>query len=209
MLKALLISNNIEGLENYFCSNEYVHYTIYHITKDFDPDLDLYDLLVVPNGSDHVAMLKIKNKVLQFLNNGKSLICCDGWFTNWVPGNQWRMDNSRKTIDVRYFVKDDPHGFFDELDVNEFIFSHGISGYWACGYIDAAPLATVILEDTWQRPIVVLDEHTTSGIIFLTASAPLGDTTYSNASKENESGLIKLYRNVIHYLLTVKKETHV
>ena len=208
MLKAILISNNIEGLEKYFQSNEKVCYEICHVTKHFDPDLSSYDLLVVPNGSDQVAMGKIKDKVNHFLDEGKALICCDGWFTDWVPGNQWRMDNDKKTIDIRYFIKDDPHGFFNGLDVNEFIFSHGISGYWACGYIDAAENATVILEDTWQRPIIVLDEKTTNGIMFLTASGPLGDTTFNDKENKKQSSLVKLYQHIINYLITEKKQAY-
>ncbi|MEP7251150.1 MAG: hypothetical protein ABI683_02185 [Ginsengibacter sp.] len=208
MLKAILISNNIEGLENYFQSNEKVSYEISHVTKHFYPDLSSYDLLIVPNGSDQVAMGKIKDKVKDFLDEGKALICCDGWFTNWVPGNQWRMDNDKKTIDIRYFVKDDPHGFFKGLDVNEFIFSHGISGYWACGYIVAAENATVILEDTWQRPIIVLDEKTTNGLMFLTASGPLGDMTFDGKESKKQSSLVKLYQHVIDYLITVKKQAY-
>lgn len=206
MINALVISNNIEGLENYYQSSEKVAYTIFHISKDFNPDLSAYDLLVVPNGSDHVAMLKIKEKVKNFLNDGKALICCDGWFTNWVPGNQWIMDNSKKSIDVRYFIKDDPYHFFKGLDVNEFIFSHGISGYWACGYINASSGAHIILEDTWQRPIIVLDETSTKGIIFLTASGPLADIRYDSSGNNSfkKSGLVELYQHFINYLTTKK-----
>lgn len=81
MLQALLISNGLVGLESYYVSNEQVRYTTCLITKDFDPDLMPYDLLVVPNGSDHVAMLKIKDKVRDFLDQGRALVCCDGFFT--------------------------------------------------------------------------------------------------------------------------------
>ena len=208
MLKAILISNNIEGIEKYFQSNDKVTYDICNVTKDFNPDLTPYDLLVVPNGSDQVAMGKIKEKVKDFLDAGKALICCDGWFTDWIPGNHWHIDNDKKSIDIRYFIKDDPHGLFKDLDVNEFIFSHGISGYWACGYIEAAKDATVILEDTWQRPIIVLDEKTTKGIMFLTASGPLGDITYDDKEGKKESSLRKLYKHFIQYLINSKEEVY-
>ncbi len=100
MLNALLISNNVAGLETYYVSSDLVQYTVCRITKDFDPDLMPYDVLVIPNGSDHVAMRKIKAKVRDFLDAGKSLVCSDGWFTDWVPGNQWVMDNTKKTIEL-------------------------------------------------------------------------------------------------------------
>ncbi|CCH54123.1 hypothetical protein BN8_03267 [Fibrisoma limi BUZ 3] len=194
MVNALLISNNIAGLDEYYVSNELVQYTVCRITKDFDPDLTPYDLLVVPNGSDHVAMLKIKDKVRAFLDAGKALICSDGWFTDWVPGNQWVMDNSKRTIDIRYHLKTDRYGLFSDVDLNELTFSHGMSGWWACGYIRAADGADVVVEDTWQRPIIVLDEVSTNGIMLLTASGPLADVTFSG---DREDALVKLYRNFL------------
>lgn len=197
MLHALLISNGLVGLDNYYVSNELVHYTTCLITRDFAPDLLTYDLLVVPNGSDHVAMLKIKNQVRAFLDAGKALVCCDGFFTAWVPGNQWRMDNSRRTLDVRYTPSPDRHGLLQGLDLDELNFSHGMSGWWSCGYIEAAPGTDVLLADTWQRPIVVLDEVSTAGRMLLTASGPLADVTYAGQA---DSALVGLYRNFIRAL---------
>ena len=206
MLQALLISNGLVGLDKYYVSNELVQYTTCLITRDFDPDLTPYDLLVVPNGSDHIAMLKIKDKVRAFLDAGRALICCDGWFTAWVPGNQWLMDNSQRTLDVRYFPGPDRHQLLHGFDLDQLNFSHGMSGWWACGYIRAAPGAEVLLADTWQRSIVVLDETTTPGRMLLTASGPLADVTYAGQS---DSALVTLYRNFIRLLATAKTPAHV
>lgn len=197
MLNAILISNNIAGLEDYYVSSDLVQYTTCRITKDFDPDLLPYDLLVVPNGSDHVAMAKISGKVRAFLDAGNALVCSDGWFTDWVPGNQWTMDNSQKTIDVRYAVKTDRYGLFDDLNIDDMTFSHGMSGWWSCGFIHAANGADVLMEDTWHRPIVVLDEVSTGGKMLLTASGPLADVTYGG---EKKSPLVDLYRNFLKTL---------
>ena len=205
MLQALLISNGLQGLDKYYVSNELVHYTTCLITKDFDPDLMPYDLLVVPNGSDHVAMLKIKDKVRTFLDAGRALVCCDGFFTAWVPGNQWRMDNSRRTMDVRYRPGPDPHGLLKGLDIDQLNFSHGMSGWWSCGYLDAAPGADVLLADTWQRPIVVLDEVSTNGRMLLTASGPLADVTYAGQS---DTALVALYRNFLRLISTSTVPAH-
>ena len=209
MLKAIVISNGIEGLKHYYASNNLVDYTIYEVSKTFDPPLEDFDLLVVPNGSDHIAMEKIATRVKGFLDHGGAMICCDGWFTDWIPGNRWKIDNVRKSIEIRYFVRDDPYGFFDGLDIDEFIFSHGISGYWACGYIQPAPGAGILLADTWQRPIVVLDQISTKGTIFLTASGPLADLRYDPASGiSTESAMATLYHRFILHLVKAKSLQH-
>ena len=205
MLRALLISNGLVGLDQYYVSSEQVQYTVGLITRDFDPDLTPYDLLVVPNGSDHVAMLKIKDKVRAFLDAGKALVCCDGFFTAWVPGNQWVMDNSRPTRDVRYQPGPDGHGLLAGLDLDALNFSHGMSGWWSCGYIQAAPGAEVLLQDTWQRPIVVLDEVSTRGRLLLTASGPLADVTYAGRP---DSALVTLYRNFLALVSTSTVPAH-
>ena len=201
MLDALVVSNGIQGLKQAFRSDGTVRYRFADVRHGFDPDLEGCDLLVVPNGSDHVAMLRIAGNVRSFLDAGRALFCFDGWFTSWVPGNQWVMDNTKATKDVLYRVRTDRHALMQGVDVNTLIFTHGISGWWACGFIEQAPGADVVLEDTWHRPVVVLDESTTPGTMFLTASGPLpgfGDGP--------EDDLSRLLRNALRHVER-RKET--
>lgn len=202
MIKAAVISNQIVGLEKYFQSNPKVTYQFLPVDGKTDYDFRPYDLLIVPNGTDQVAVGRLKNRISQFLDAGKTLFCFDGWFTDWVPGNQWRMDQEHKSIDIRYAVKSDRHGLFDGIPVADFTFNHGISGWWACGYIDAAPQADVVLEDTWGRAIIVLDETSTPGTMLLTASGPLGDSSYGLTDDEDTyASLAKFYHNLLDKLL--------
>jgi hypothetical protein len=202
-IKAAVISNGIEGLKKYFVSNENVEYEILEIEKDFNPNLSSFDLLIVPNGSDHIAMFKIKDKVLAFLNDGKTLFCFDGWFTNWIPGNQWIMNNELKTIDMRYQISKNHKGIFDNVDVDKLNFNHNMSGWWSCGYIKTNSNSDVLLTDTWQRPIVVLDESSTNGTLFLTASAPLGDIgAIPSEDYANVNVLSLLYYNALNYIIS-------
>jgi hypothetical protein len=204
MIKALLISNNIESLGKMFASNEQVQYDIAVVDGEFNPDLSGYDLLIVPNGSDHMSMLKIKLKVAAFLHDGKAVFCFDGWFTKWLPGNQWVMDNSKKTIEVRYRVKTDRYNLFENINIDSLIFSHGISGWWACGYIDASAEADIVIADTWDRPIIVLDEKTTNGLIIMTASGPLADFDFGGHENNNSKwdDLHQLYKHMLNLVIS-------
>ncbi len=196
MIQALVVSNGIGGV-TYYKSNEIVRYDVVEVTRDFDPDLTPYDLLVVPNGSDHVAMLKIRDKVRAFLDAGKVVMCFDGWFTNWLPGNRWIHDNTKATKDVRHFIKTDRYRLLEGVDLKKFDHEkHGMSGWWACGYIECPPGADVVVEDTWNRPLVVLDEVTTNGVMFLTASGPLGDFTFYG----DPDGISRLYKNALRHI---------
>ena len=203
MLNALVVDNGIFGLEDLFRSSDRVTYRFQRTGPGFTPDLAGADVLIVPNGSDHVAMAGARDAVRDYLDAGGALLCFDGWFTDWVPGNRWVHDNSKATRDMRYAVGTDRHGLLRDVTLDHLQFNHGISGWWACGYIEAAAGADVLLHDTWQRPIVVLDEATTSGTIVLTASGPLADYTAGELA-----GLGELYRNILAFLARKTASTH-
>ena len=175
MLTALVISNGI-GAADAYQSNTDIRYDVAEVGPGFRLDLDGYDILLVPNGADHVAMLSVRDDVRAFLERGGALFCFCGWFTNWIPGNRWIHDNRHPTREVRHHLGTDRHGLFAGVDLAKFDHNrHGISGWWACGYIEPAAGADAVLLDTWDRALVVLDETTTPGLILATASGPLGD----------------------------------
>ncbi len=198
MLQALVVSNAIVGLEAMFPSSERVRYRFAVTGPDFELDLAGIDLLIVPNGSDHVALYRNRAHVSAFLERGKTLFCFDGWFTGWVPGHRWVHDNGKPTRAVRYSIGTDRHGLFRGVDLDHFQYYHGISGWWACGYIEAAPGAEVLLHDTWGRPVLVLDECTTPGRMCLSASGPLGEVV---GHETIPNGLMGFYQNLLAYVL--------
>jgi len=194
-IHALIISNGIEGLASLYQPNADIHYDWAEVGPHFDPDLSGYDLLIVPNGTDHVAMYRIRDRVRAFLDAGGTLFCFDGWFTDWVPGHRWLMDNTQKSMEVRYKIKDDPYGLVGQFRAEDLNFSHGISGWWSCGYIEPAAQSTVFLEDTWGRALVVIDDSTTNGLMVLTASAPAADLSYATTDDDAaDRAMAELYR---------------
>lgn len=200
MLNIVVIHNGIHELELMFQPTAEASYTFVRTGPGFPErlaaTLATADALLVPNGSDHVAMLDASNVVVEFLQAGKTLFCFDGWFTAWIPGNHWQMDNSRRTIEIRYQIGTDQHNILDGVAIDELIFNHGISGWWACGFITPAANAEVLLTDTWGRAMVVLDEATTPGRMLLTSSGPLADFRYDGS---NSNALSHLYRNLLEY----------
>lgn len=200
-LNALIVSNGIEGLDQLYKSNQWVQYEVVEVGANFRPDLSSYDILVAPNGTDHIALYRLKEEILDFLAAGKTLLCFDGWFTDWVPGNRWIMDNTKKTIEVRYKIKDDPFGFGQKFSIKDLTYSNGISGWWACGFIEAAEKATVFMEDTWGRPLVVVDEQSTAGTMVLSASGPLADFSYATTDDDKAyAAMTDLYHAILQYV---------
>ncbi len=196
-LKALVIDNGLGSIDA-FPPHEQITFDSVTTGPGFAPDLLPYDILIVPNGADHVAMFRIREQVRQFLDAGKVVFCFCGWFMDWLPGNRWIHDNTKLTRDMRHFARNDPHGILEDVDLAQLDHnSHGISGWWACGYIETANPNSVIIADTWGRAIMVADETTTNGLMFLTASGPLGD--YSRG--RSKSVISTLYHNLLRHTL--------
>lgn len=196
MLNIAVIDNGIGGLEAFPADDQ----TTVHALKTgsrFSPDLSQFDLLVVPNGADHVAMLQIRGEVQSFLNSGKSLFCFCGWFTDWIPGYRWIHDASKPTREVRHIPASDPHGLLDGVDLSRLDTNrHGIHGWWACGYIQTSHSQSVLVRDTWNRPLIIADESSTPGFLFLTASGPVGKYSWL----DNDSPVNRLYSNALNHV---------
>jgi len=197
MLKGLVVSNGI-GAEAAYPSDSRIKYDVVATGDHFDLSLDGYDLFVAPNGTDHVALYRQRQAIADHLNRGGALLCCCGWFLDWVPGNRWIHDNSHPTREMRHCVGTDRQGLLRNVDLSHLDHNrHGISGWWACGYVEPATGADVLIQDPWGRAIVVLDTTSTPGTMLLTASGPLGD--YSRYGVEAGPPQV-LYDNFLNYL---------
>ena len=198
MLRGLVVSNGI-GAELGYPSRPEISFDSVEIDQDFELDPSGYDLIVAPNGTDHLALFRQRHVIREFLDAGHALLCCCGWFVDWVPHNRWIHDNSHATRDIRHFAGKDTLGLLQgvelaALDHNEY----GISGWWACGFIEPASGADALIKDTWGRALVVVDSHTTKGLMLLTASGPIGD--YSRVMG-GSSPIGQLYENFLGVLV--------
>lgn len=196
MVRTLVIANGT-GSEEAFPDREGFQIDVVQVGPRFQPDLTDYSLLIVPNGADHVAMFRIRDSVRAFLDRGGSLFCFCGWFLDWIPGHRWVHDNTHPTREMRHHAGEDPQGLLQGVDLTQLDHNrHGISGWWACGYIEPAKGANVLIRDPWGRALVVADDSTTPGFLFLTASGPLGDY-----SRYGERGpLLRLYENAMDFV---------
>jgi len=202
MLKAMVISNGI-GAEDAYLSNSEVEFETVQIGPGFAIDLTGYHLLVIPNGTDHVALFRNRDRIREFLDQGNMLFCFCGWFLDWVPGNRWIHDNAKATRDVRHFAGENYLNLLAGVDLAKLDHNaHGISGWWSCGYIEPANEAKALIHDTWGRALVVVDDVTTRGLMFLTASGPVGD--YGRFGDTGPIG--QIYENLIRFAVSRANE---
>ncbi|OAQ38313.1 hypothetical protein A5893_16120 [Pedobacter psychrophilus] len=204
MIEAAVINSGVHGSSSAFKNNALVNYTYLNVDENFSPDLTPYHLLLTGNPTDHIALYKIKDKIADFLNQGKTLFCFSGWYTDYIPGNKWIMERDIKSIDIRYFKKSDKNNLLTGVNINELIYQNGISGWWACGHIEPSENAEIILVDTLNRPIMILDQNSTNGTIICTSGGPLNGKKSKN--EEDLHAVNVLYNNLIDYIY--KKQRH-
>lgn len=70
-------------------------------------DFGLFDILLILRGSDQEILLRNRDKLIDFLNSGKILICFGETFTNWLPYYEWKFDLEHD-IGPYKFVVDHP-----------------------------------------------------------------------------------------------------
>lgn len=196
-VRGIIVCNGAGAAEDYWADGSGVRFSTATVGSGFSLDLAGADVLLVPNGSDHVAMERNAPIVWSFLDRGGVLACFDGWVTPWIPGNEWVMDNDFRTADVRYRKKSDRWGLLEGVNIDALTFRRGISGWWACGYINAAPGADAVLEDIWGRPVLVVDAATTPGLMMLTASGPVGPLSRAEEPDPSSLAIRRLYANMM------------
>src|ERR1700749_3392408 len=133
MLQIAVVDNGVHGLRDYFVDGDEARYRFESVTADWRPDL-AEDVVIVPNGSDHVALYRARHSIEAVLARGGAVLCFCGCFPPWLPGSLWKHDNTRPNREVRYFVGSDPLDLMDGVDpAARSTNAHGISGWWACG----------------------------------------------------------------------------
>lgn len=194
MLKIALIDSGVTGGSSYFGATAGVRYRHERITADWQPDFSGDDVIVVPNGANHVALYEARTAIRDLLDRGGTLACFCGFFTPWIPGHVWHHDNRHPLKVVRYAPSADPLGLLEGVDIAELSTeAHGISGWWACGEIRSEHPGSTLLQDNFGRVVMVADTRTTPGLIVATASGPVGDPQPDAVA----SATVQLYRNLI------------
>lgn len=194
MLNIALIDSGVEGTARYFGESTTVRLRVERISAQWQPDFSGDDLVIAPNGTNHVALYEARAAIRAHLDRGGVLACFCGFFTPWIPGNVWVHDNSQALRDVRYRIVNDDLGLFEGVTADELaVESHGISGWWACGHIRTAHADSVVLTDNFKRVLVIADARSTPGLIIATASGPLADPQPSAPA----TGPRRLYRNIL------------
>lgn len=197
-LQIAVIDNGVHGATSYFADTDIDGVAVRHrrerVVANWQPDFSADDVVLVPNGSDHVAMQAIAPTIARFLQGGGTVLCFCGFFLPWIPGHRWQQDNSKPLHNVVYQLINDPLGLCRGVDIEALSCNqHGIHGWWACGEIISERDDSCVLRDNFGRTVLIADHTSSAGLVIATASGPVGDLDPSAQASATQ----QLYRNCL------------
>jgi hypothetical protein len=189
-----LIHSGVAGTVGCYADDALHHYRVERIGRLWRPCFADDDVVLVPNGANHLALFEARASLHEFVARGGALLCFCGFFMPWLPGLRWRHDYRHPLRDVSYHLVHDSLGLFDGVTAHELcVDEHGLRGGWACGEILDAPEHSVVLRDNFQRVLMVAEQRRHAGLVIATASGPLFDDQGGTAAR----GARRVYRNIL------------
>jgi hypothetical protein len=189
-----LIHSGVAGTVECYADDALHRYRVERIGRAWRPCFADDDVVLVPNGANHLALFEARASLHEFVARGGALLCFCGFFMPWLPGLHWRHNFCHPLRDVSYHLVHDSLGLFDGVSAHELcVDEHGLRGGWACGEILDAPEHSVVLRDNFQRVLMVADQRRHAGLVIATASGPLFDDQGGTTA----SGARRVYRNIL------------
>ena len=147
-------------------------------------DLENYKCIAVPSFIDQEYMATQKQKIHDFLNEGKILIFCGHLFRDWIPGASTFMPKEIKSFkDYAVHIQKD-HMIFEGVKEDDMTYNKGVAGFFARGFYQPPEQAEILLTLGENEVVTYIDPNTTRGTILLHAGNDL--FSYMEANKTTD-----------------------
>lgn len=174
------------GVQNMSESSIQNDFTVIDIYDLSNFDLSTYVCMVINGLVDQEYLLKEKQKIADFLNQGKVLIFSGNLFLPWLPGGSTFVPKEIHSFQDYTVTVHQPHPIFDGVTSEDMTFNKGVAGFFARGHHPLPDLAEVLLTLPGNEPITYLDRHSTKGTILVHS----GNDLFGYGSPEKTSGRI-------------------
>ena len=146
-------------------------------------DLSKYKCMIIAGMVDQDFLAEEKHLIEQFLQDGKLLCFFGNLITGWIPGQQpYEVQEIRWHGDYDLTIEKD-HPIFDGVKVEEMTSKMGVKGIFARGSHPAPPNAEILLTLPGNKPVTLIDRHSTNGTIFMHSGSTFFHTTGMNPKK--------------------------
>lgn len=164
------------GKESRFSNIE--HYDLH------ETDLSPYICLIIGGSSDQEYLLKHKEIIANFLNEGKIIIFGGHLFRPWLPGGQDFIPREIKShLDYHITILEE-EPFFAGVNPLEMTYRKGVAGFFARGHHPMPEGATPLLALPDGEPTLYIDRVTTKGTLMVSSGATLFGFEHFNDSTQ-------------------------
>ena len=161
--------------------------------KDFDivdqysfakTDLSGYRCISIPGFIDQEYMQTQRDKILEFLHDGKILIFCGHLFRDWIPGASMFIPKKINSFQDYAVHIQKNHMIFKGVKEDDMSYNKGVAGFFARGFYQPPKQAEILLTLGENEVVTYIDQNTTNGIILLHAGNDL--FSYMQANKTTD-----------------------
>lgn len=147
-------------------------------------DLTPYNVLYITYFVDQEYLLKHKEIIARFLDDGKVVVFCGHLFRKWLPGASPMMPKEIKSYHDYRVQPVEGAPLFEDVKVEDIVYNKGVAGFFARGYYQPPKHADICLTFTDGKVITYIDRHTTNGTVIVHAGRSLLDYTKSNKTTD-------------------------
>lgn len=128
------------------------------------PDIDLndYDILIFPRGTDQEIAYSQRDRIRQFLDTGKTVISFGEVTEEWLPGCHWA---GVVPEDDGLLVIKDQHPVLENLEPEDLFWHKGSTGWCCHGHFADMKDVEILVTNSLGDPIMYIDRKSTKGII--------------------------------------------
>lgn len=147
-------------------------------------DLTPYNVLYITYFVDQEYLLKHKEKIARFLDDGKVVVFCGHLFRKWLPGCLPMLPKEINHYQDYMVQPIKGASLFEGVKVEDMVYNKGVAGFFARGYYHPPEHAEICLTFTDGKVITYIDRQTTNGTIIVHAGRSLLD--YAKSGKTTD-----------------------
>lgn len=155
-------------------------------------DLSVFDLIIVPRGSDQEALYAHRGKIKEYLDGGGTLASFGEVTTDWLPGARWDGVLPSDDGPLAFAAT---HPLLTALEPVDLHWHKGYTGWCCHGHFREPANGDVLVRTETGDPVMYIDTTTTAGTIIAASEIDV----VCHAAHDME-GAQKLFENILNWI---------
>lgn len=155
-------------------------------------DLHVFDMVIVPRGSDQEALYAHRRKIRRYLDSGGIVAGFGEVTTGWLPNVQWDGVIPSDDGPLSFAAE---HPFLNGLDPVDLHWHKGYTGWCSHGHFKEPTHGEVLIRTTAGDPVMYIDRTSTGGTII--AASEIDIVCHA---AHGEEGAQRMFENILTWI---------